>query len=37
MPSKDNTQSLEFPVSLFVKPMVFVLGMVSLVALLSLM
>lgn len=36
MPSKDNTQSLEFPVNLFVKPMVFVLGMVSLVALLSL-
>jgi len=35
MPSKDNTESLEFPVSLFVKPMVFVLGMITLVALLS--
>lgn len=35
MPSKDNTQSLEFPVSLFAKPVIFVLGMISLVALLS--
>lgn len=37
MPSKDNTQSLAFPVILFVKPMVFVLGMISLVALLSML
>jgi len=32
----DNTESLEFPMELFLKPALFVAGMISMVALLTL-
>lgn len=36
MPSFNNAQSLEFPLDLFFKPVVFVFGVLSLLGLLSL-
>jgi|GEM_PF-5197250 len=32
----DNIESLEFPMELFIKPTLFVIGMISMVALLTL-